>query len=344
MDEAAASGGLQSGEGARLKWHELTIRSRAEAVEMVTNFLHELDADGVSIEESWADRQSAVTPLGEWYDGPLNAIPAGWVEIKGWFPEGTGMAAVRETLHARIGELRTYGIDPGDFTLTETMVDEEDWAESWKTYFKPIRVSERLAIRPTWEPYEPDPGVQVIDLDPGMAFGTGTHATTALCLRALDRVVRGGEEMIDVGTGSGILAIGAVKLGARRVLALDLDPVAVSSARANAELNGLQEAIAVRVSDLLGVLRENAEDSGKPLHVTLPVDLVAANILAEIILKFIGDVYAALKPGGLYIASGIYVNKEQAVREGLETAGFEIVSRDAQDDWIAFTARKPGDR
>jgi ribosomal protein L11 methyltransferase len=252
------------------------------------------------------------------------------------------MAAVKKTLQTRIGELPACGIDPGDYSLEEALIDEEDWAESWKQYFKPIRVSGRLTIRPTWEPYEPGPGELVIDLDPGMAFGTGTHATTALCLRALDRIVHGGEDVIDVGTGSGILAIGAVKLGARNVLALDLDPVAVTSAKANAELNGLAGKIDVRESDLLGVLRESETSAGKPFNVSLPVDLVVANILAEIILRFIGDVYAALKPGGLYVASGIFTNKEQDVRRGLEAAGFEIVSRDEQDDWIAFTARKPG--
>jgi ribosomal protein L11 methyltransferase len=308
---------------------------------MVTNFLHELEADGVSVEESWEDRKPESARLGEWYDRPLNAIPAGWVEIKGWFPEGTDMSMVKSTLHSRIGELPAYGIDPGDISLEEALIDEEDWAESWKQYFKPIRVSERLTIRPTWEPYEPGPGELVIDLDPGMAFGTGTHATTALCLRALDRVVRGGEDVIDVGTGSGILAIGAVKLGARGVLALDLDPVAVSSAKANAELNGLKDRIDVRESDLLGVLKGGEASAGQPFIVKPPVDLVIANILAEIILRFIDDVREALKPGGLYIVSGIYVNKEDAVRQGLEAAGFEIISRDEQEDWIAFTARKP---
>jgi ribosomal protein L11 methyltransferase len=326
-----------------LKWHELTIRTRSEAVEMVTNFLHELEADGVSVEESWEDRKPE-TRLGEWYDRPLNAIPAGWVEIKGWFPEGTDMSGVKNTLQTRIGELETYGIDPGDFSLEEALIDEEDWAESWKQYFKPIRVSERLTIRPTWEPYEPGPGELVIDLDPGMAFGTGTHATTALCLRALDACVKGGEDVIDVGTGSGILAIGAVKLGARSVLALDLDPVAVASAKANAELNGLADRIDVRESDLLGVLKGAEASGGHPVNVALPVDLVVANILAEIILRFIDDVHAALKPGGLYIASGIYINKEEAVRQGLEAANFEIVRRDEQEDWIAFTARKPEGR
>lgn len=344
MDEAAVCGRRKQGEGVRLKWHELTIRTRTEAVEMVTNFLHELEADGVSVEESWADRKPEVTPLGEWYDRPLNAIPAGWVEIKGWFVEDADMEAVKRTLHARIGELRDYGIDPGEYALEEALVDEEDWADAWKKYFKPLRVSERLTIRPTWEPYEPGPGELVIDLDPGMAFGTGTHATTALCLRALDRIIQGGEDVIDVGTGSGILAIGAVKLGARNVLALDLDPVAVSSAKANAELNGLSDRIDVRESDLLGVLRGCETSNGKPFNVQLPVDLVVANILAEIILRFIDDVYAALKPGGLYIASGIYINKEQDVRRGLEEAGFEIVRRDEQDDWIALTARKPEGR
>ncbi|OUM95991.1 MAG: ribosomal protein L11 methyltransferase [Thermobacillus sp. ZCTH02-B1] len=327
-----------------MKWHELTIRSRAEAVEMVTNFLHELGADGVSVEESWADRKPSGSKLDEWFDRPPNDIPAGWVEIKGWFPEGTDTASLREALRDRIGELRTWGIDPGNFSLEEAVVDEEDWAEAWKRYFKPLRVTDRLTIRPIWEPYEPGPGEIVIDLDPGMAFGTGTHATTALSLKALDRAIRGGEEVIDVGTGSGILAIGAAKLGARSVLALDLDPVAVASARANAALNGLEDRIDVRESDLLGALKAGGTNDHRPLNVSPPVDVIVANILAEIILRFMDDVYAALKPGGLYIASGIYVNKEQDVRRGLEAAGFEILDRDEREDWIAFTARKPEGR
>ena len=324
-----------------LKWHEWTISTTEEAIEMITNVLHELDADGVSVEESGSLNRPRDTSLGQWYETPLNDIPEGHAVIKGYFLEGSDTERIRAILTARIDELRGFDIDPGEYRIEEAIVDEEDWANAWKQYFKPIRVSGRLTIKPTWEEYAPSAEERIIELDPGMAFGTGTHPTTALCLRTLESVVRGGEEVIDVGTGSGILAIGAVRLGASRVLALDLDPVAVSSAAENTRLNGLEEQIQVHLSDLLGVIRSGAAGE-QALNVTVPVDVVVANILAEIILLFTGDVYEALKPGGIYIASGIYENKERDVADGLAAAGFVIESRSREDKWIAFTARKPG--
>ncbi|SFS86487.1 ribosomal protein L11 methyltransferase [Paenibacillus sp. BC26] len=326
----------------KVKWHELTISTTEEAIEMISNFLHEMDADGVSIEESGTLNKQRDTSLGQWYEHPLNDIPEGQAVIKGYFSElDSDIDALMAVLPERIDQLREFDIDPGDYKITKALVDEEDWANAWKQYFKPIRVSERLTIKPTWEEYTPAPDERIIELDPGMAFGTGTHPTTALCLRTLETVIKGDEEVIDVGTGSGILAIGAILLGARRVLALDLDPIAVTSATENTRLNKLENDIQVHLSDLLGVLNTDGNTTDKPLNVTVPVDVVVANILAEIILLFIDDVYAALKPGGTYIASGIFKNKEDAVAEGLEQAGFTIIDRQRDQDWLAFIAKKP---
>lgn len=327
-----------------MKWHELTIATTEEATEMISNFLHELGAGGVSIEESGTLNKPRDTSLGQWYELPLNDIPEGQAVIKGYFAEGTNPDGLLAELKPRVEELRSFDIHPGEVTYSWAEVDDDDWATAWKQYFKPIRVSDTLTIKPTWEDYSPSEGERIIELDPGMAFGTGTHPTTALCLQTLESVVRGGEEMIDVGTGSGILAIGACKLGAKSVLALDLDPVAVSSATENVRLNELSEQIEVRLSDLLGVLREGGEEASEAtsgLRVTVPVDLVVANILAEIILLFIDDVYEALKPGGTYIASGIYKNKEHDVEAGLLASGFKIIEKRRDEDWIAFVARKP---
>lgn len=324
-----------------MKWHELTISTTEEATEMISNFLHEMGAGGVSIEESGTLNKPRDTSLGQWYDElPLNDIPEGQAIIKGYFPEGTDTDTLIEALKPRVEELKTFDIDTGEVTYSAVEVDDEDWATAWKQYFKPLRVSDTLTIKPTWEEYEASEGERIIELDPGMAFGTGTHPTTSLCLQTLESVVKGGEEMIDVGTGSGILAIGACRLGAKSVLALDLDPVAVSSATENVRLNDLSDQVEVKLSDLLGVLREEQNDANK-LRVTLPVDLVVANILAEIILLFVDDVYAALKKGGIYIASGIYKNKETDVEQGLIASGFQIVEKRRDEDWIAFVARKP---
>ncbi|MCP3807610.1 50S ribosomal protein L11 methyltransferase [Paenibacillus sp. Lou8.1] len=318
-------------------WNEITIHTTEEAIEMISNFLHEAGAGGVSIEESGSLNKPRDTSYGQWYDRPLNDIPEGQAIIKGYFAEEVDMDSIRSQIEPRVEELRTFDIDPGEVQYELKTVDEDDWANAWKQYFKPLRVSDRLTIKPTWEEYEPaSEEEKIIELDPGMAFGTGTHPTTSLCLRTLESVIKGGEEVIDVGTGSGILAIGAVKLGAKHVLALDLDPVAVSSARENTRLNGLEERITIKESDLLSVL--NASDP--TLGIQLPVKLVVANILAEIILLFIDDVYKALEPGGIYIASGIWKNKEEVVETALKVAGFEIAEISRDEDWLAFVARK----
>lgn len=323
-----------------MQWHEIMVLAAEPSQEMVSHYLYELGAAGVSVEESWTPDKPRDTSLGQWYDKPLNDIRAGYAEIKGYFAEeGTDIDTVARQLKAALAGLPEYGYDAGEYTVSLAMVKDEDWADAWKKYFKPLQVSERLTIKPTWEDYEAREDEVIIELDPGMAFGTGTHPTTALCLRTLEGAVHGGETLIDVGTGSGILAIGAVKLGASRVLALDLDPVAVSSATENIKLNGLQDVIEVRHSDLLGILNEGV--GADAASVKPPVDVVVANILAEIILLFIADVMEVLKPGGIYIASGIYKNKEEDVEAGLLAAGFEIIDRVRQDDWIAFVAGKP---
>jgi len=321
-----------------MKWYELTIATTEIATEMISNFLHEHGAGGVSIEESGNLNKPRDTSYGQWYDTPLNDIPEGEAIIKGYFPENTVMEQLLEELKPRIEGLRQFEIDPGNVQYSYIEVDDEDWATAWKDYFHPIAITDKITIKPTWEQYEPREDELIIELDPGMAFGTGTHPTTSLCLKTLEKVIQGGEEVIDVGTGSGVLAIGAIKLGASSVLALDLDPIAVSSATENVSLNGLSEQVDVHLSDLLGVLRQ--EDNSQ-LKVKPPVDLVVANILAEIIMLFIDDVYEALKPGGTYIASGIWKNKEDVVEQGLLAAGFEIQEKYRDEDWLAFVATKP---
>ncbi|OKP91173.1 ribosomal protein L11 methyltransferase [Paenibacillus helianthi] len=349
-------------------WHELTVHTTEEAQEMISNLLYEAGAGGVSIEESGTLNKVRDTRYGELYDEPLNDIPEGEAVIKGYYAETVSMDDIIQELAPRVAELREFGIDPGKALISWKTVDEDEWAHAWKQYFKPLRVSERLTIKPTWEEYTPQgPDEKIIELDPGMAFGTGTHPTTALCLRALEKHIQGGEEVIDVGTGSGILAVGAMLLGAKSVLALDLDPVAVESARENVALNRMQQEITVKESDLLSLLGgERALDSAagemwpsaRPGHVaepeaasaapsnevglgvTLPVKIVVANILAEIIVLFTDDVYRALQPGGIYITSGIYKDKEALVAGALAASGFEIREVSREEDWVAFTAGK----
>jgi ribosomal protein L11 methyltransferase len=326
-----------------MRWHEVTVHTTEEAIEMISNFIHELGAGGVSIEESGTLNKQRDTSLGQWYELPLNDIPEGRAVIKGYFAEGTDMDAVMEQLKASVAQLTEFDIDTGNPEFELKDVDDEDWATAWKQYFKPIRISDRLTIKPTWEEYTAGPDELIIELDPGMAFGTGTHATTSLCLRTLERVVKEGDDVIDVGTGSGVLAIAAAKLGAKHVLALDLDPVAVSSASENSRLNGLDDLITVKHSDLLQVLRESseaAEQQSEPLGVTIPVQVVVANILAEIILLFVQDVYDVLAAGGTYVVSGVIKSKQEDVEKGLSAVGFTVTEHYEDQDWVVIIARK----
>ena len=203
-------------------WQELTVHTTEEAIEMITNFVHELGAGGVSIEESGTLNKERDTSFGQLYETPFNDIPEGRAVIKGYFYHGTDMEPVLANLKASVEQLTEFDIDTGNPTFEVVEVDDEDWAHAWKTYFKPIRVSDRLTIKPTWEEYTASEGEIILELDPGMAFGTGTHATTSLCLKTLEKVLKPGDDVIDVGTGSGILSIAAAKLGAKHVLAVDL--------------------------------------------------------------------------------------------------------------------------
>ncbi len=335
--------------GKDLRWHELTVLATESSQEMVTHYLTELGAGGVSVEEAWSEDKPRDTSFGQLYDTPLNDIRPGYALFKAYFSEETQMEPLAAELNNLLAGLPEFGYDAGEFTIALGDVHEDDWADAWKQYFKPIAITERLTIKPTWEDYTPTRDELVIELDPGMAFGTGTHPTTALCLKAIDSAIKGGEQIIDVGTGSGVLAIGAMKLGASKVLALDLDPVAITCAKENIMLNGYEDCVEVRLSDLLGVLHEGENnpapkepsDSDRKAGVTPPVDLVVANILAEIILLFLSDVMAVLKPGGIYITSGIYKNKEMIVEAGLLAAGFEIIDVLRQEEWVAFVAGKP---
>lgn len=322
-----------------MRWHELTVLATESSQEMVTHYLTELGAGGVSIEESWSADKPRDTTFGELYDTKLNDIRPGYAEFKAYFSEGTDMKQIVMELDLLLKGMPEFGFDAGEFSISLGDVHQDDWADAWKQYFKPIAITERLTIKPTWEEYSAREDELVIELDPGMAFGTGTHPTTTLCLIALERSISPGDQIIDVGTGSGVLAIGAMKLGSAKVLALDLDPVAVTCANENVTLNQYENDIEVRLSDLLGVLHDNEDNAGT--GVKPPVDIVVANILAEIILLFLSDVMEVLKPGGIYITSGIYSNKEMVVKAGLLAAGFEIIDVLRQEEWIAFVAGKP---
>lgn len=312
-----------------MKWSELSIHTKNEAVEAISNILHEAGASGVVIEDSAEYTKPREDQFGEIYALNEDDFPKAGVIVKAYLSESSFLKETVEDIKAAITNLTNFNIDIGDNVVSIVEVNEEDWATAWKQYYHPVKISERFTIVPTWEDYTPvSTDELIIELDPGMAFGTGTHPTTVMCLQGLEKVVKQGDTVVDIGTGSGVLSIGAAMLGAKSVHALDLDEVAVRSAKENVELN--------KVSDIVSVFHGNLLDTVKE-----PADVVVANILAEIILSFTNDAFTIVKPGGLYVTSGIIGAKRDDVKAALEASGFVIEEVLMMEDWVAIIARRP---
>ena len=311
-----------------MKWSEISIHTTHEAVEAISNILHEAGAGGVVIEDPFELTKERETTYGEIYQLNPDDYPEEGVIIKAYLPVNSFLGETVEEIKQAINNLMLYNIDIGRNKITISEVNEEEWATAWKKYYNPVKISERFTIVPTWETYEPVSSDElIIELDPGMAFGTGTHPTTVMCIQALEKTVKKGDTVVDVGTGSGILSIAAAMLGAERVHALDLDPVAVESAKLNVKLNKVHDVVTVSQNNLLDRIDEQA-------------DVIVANILAEIILRFVDDAYRLLRAGGTFITSGIIQTKKQEVKEGLMRAGFTIEETLTMEDWVAFVAKK----
>ncbi len=292
-----------------------------------------VDANSSYMEQRWAAMEIPVSGDAQEIVGALLTEAAGCYGYTATPQAVTGYLPVDERLENTLLRLRE-ALDatpelgrPGSAEITIRFVAEEDWATAWKQYFKPQQIGERIVVKPTWEEYAPRPRDIIIHIDPGMAFGTGLHATTRLCLRALEDSVTSGMTVADVGTGSGILAIGAILLGATSAIATDNDPVAVRIATENVQLNEVDDHIDVR------------ESSFPPAGT---FDIVVANILADVILNLKEELVNAIKPGGLLIASGIIENRAGNVRDGLKSVGLSIVETREEGEWVAILARKVG--
>lgn len=233
-----------------------------------------------------------------------------------------------DQIHARLAE---QGIHPA---IETRRLEETEWAEAWKEHFHVERIGRRIVIRPSWRAYEPLPGDVVIELDPGMAFGTGQHETTRGCLVLLEELIEPGVRVLDVGTGSGILAIAAVKLGADSVLAVDLEPQAITVTRENAERNG----VAGRVGVALGSLGEAWPFAEQPVALA---GLVVANIHARVLLEIADDLVTALRPGGAMILSGIIADREADVCAAFVERGLAVVRSLPDRDWRTVALRRP---
>ena len=310
-----------------MKWSEISIETTNEAVEPISNILHENGASGVVIEDVIDLTKEREDQFGEIYALNPNDFPEDGVIIKAYLLKNDSIETVIETIKQQIALLTTYEIDIGPNQVSTVDVQEEDWATAWKQYYHPVKISETFTIVPTWEQYEVSENEKIIELDPGMAFGTGTHPTTFMCIQALERTVKKDDVVIDVGTGSGVLSIAAALLDAKKVVGVDLDEVAVKSATDNVALNHVQSKVEIVHGDLL----QGSKD---------PVDVIVANILAEVILLFVDDAAKKVKKGGYFITSGIIVQKKDAVQETLANAGFMIEEVMQEEDWICIIAKR----
>ena len=307
-------------------WIEVRVITKSEALEPISGIFYSLDCKGVAIEDPEDILGREQGPL-TWDFADINVLEhKGKVAVvKAYFAEEDNIEDVLAYVNERLVELKEMGLDLGEAKVEHEKMHEEDGANTWKQYYKPSKAGEKIVVKPIWEEYEAKDNELVVDLDPGMAFGTGTHETTRMCIQALERYVKEESTVFDVGCGSGILAIAAAKLGAKLAVGVDLDPVAVESSIENVGYNNLDN-IEILHGNLVEVINGKA-------------DIVVANILAEIICILADDVKRVLKEGGTFITSGIIHDRVDMVCEKLEATGFEVVEKNRDGEWNCIVAK-----
>ncbi|MDR0846024.1 MAG: 50S ribosomal protein L11 methyltransferase [Lactobacillales bacterium] len=306
-----------------MNWTQLKINTASEAVEAVSYILINNGASGVEIEDSLDIDNFKSDAYGELLDKENYTIADG-ARVIGYFPETVNVPEIVPTIQFKVDELSSFGLDIGPGTVELSAVKDDEWATAWKKYYHPVRLTRYLTVVPSWENYTPEQADElVMKLDPGMAFGTGTHPTTRLTLQALEASIRGGETVVDVGTGSAVLAIASKLLGAGDVYAYDLDEVAVRQAAENVNLNNLD--INLAASNLLQSQKKEVK-----------ADLILANILADILILLFDDAEQVLKDDGKLIISGVIEEKVDFVLEHAAKAGFKVEQRLIEGDWNAI--------
>ncbi|BAL61847.1 50S ribosomal protein L11 methyltransferase [Melissococcus plutonius] len=311
-----------------MKWAEIKVETASEAVEAISNIMMEVGASGVAIEDVLDIENFQKDNYGELIDkAQVTSIEEGAL-VMAYFPETTFLPEILPFIKESIAKLPSFGLAIGKNQLTISEVLEEDWATAWKKYYHPVRITRFLTIVPSWENYHiQSENEQIIRLDPGMAFGTGTHPTTQLTLQAMEAHLRGGETLIDVGTGSGVLSIAGKYLGAKKIYAYDLDEVAVTAAKENIQLNHLEKDIEITTNNLL-------------TDISIQAEMIVANILADIIVLMLKDAWNLLKTNGTLIISGIIEDKKEMILAEIRETEFVIDQILQQNDWYAFVLKK----
>ena len=310
-----------------MNWNEITILTTPQAEELITAVLYDTGVGGVNIEDPWllddANRNTSAWDVMD--DDIVKKYSEDKCLIKAYYSPETNFEEVMLKIKEGIENAKKF-VDVGKAEVTVSVVNEEDWENNWKQYYKPVYIGKNIVIKPLWENIEKKDGQVVIELDPGMAFGTGTHETTRMCLEIMENTVKKGDKVLDIGTGSGILSIAAIKMGAEKCCAVDIDPMAVKIVGENSAANGVQD----KIDTVVGNLAD--EVSGK-------YDLVVANIIADAIIALSPDVRQFMKEGAYYITSGIIKFRLEDVKETLEKCGFEIVDIKTDGEWAAVICK-----
>lgn len=313
-----------------MNWLEYTVLTTTEASDMISNVLIEAGSKGVMIEDK-NDVALNQRPEGQWdiIDEEIARRIGDDVKVTGYYPIDERIADTVSHIESELRRIRAmdFDFDLGKLESGTHSIDEEDWAESWKKSYKPFRLGKHIVIKPGWEKYDPEPDDRIIEIDPGMAFGTGTHETTGMCVELIEEYVKPGMSVIDIGTGTGILAIAAAHMGAGEVLATDLDPMAVKVATENVAINGFEGKIRTRCGDLLEAVNETG-------------DVVIANIIADVIKMLAAPVRAHIAPGGRFICSGIARERKDEVLDALNAAGYKNLDIRDKGEWTAIEAER----
>ena len=317
-----------------MDWEQITIMTTTAGAEAVSELLIRCGCNGTMI----ADKQDLINhdAKADWdyVDDAVYESYGEEVRVTGYLAKDESVADSVSAVRGELARLKALseaveGFDVGSLEMVVNNVKESDWANEWKKYYKPSRVSKRIVIVPTWEEYAPAAGDVVLTMDPGMAFGTGTHETTKMCLMMLDDGVKEGDLCIDIGCGTAILGIAAAKLGARQVLAIDRDPVAVESAQTNIALNGVADKVTAVHGDLMQGQAPQA-----------PAQVIVVNIIADVIIGLVPDLGRFLAPDGVIITSGIIKEREQDVVDAMEKAGYRVTKREHMGEWCAIACKR----
>lgn len=318
-----------------MKWNKYTLKTRSEVEDIVISTLADVGVEGVEIEDkvplTESDKKQMFVDILP--DGPADD---GIAYLNFYVEEDQDPQPLLDRVKEALEELRMF-MDIGECTITESQTEDKDWINNWKQYFHQFYVDDILII-PSWEEVKPeDKDKMIIHIDPGTAFGTGMHETTQLCMRQLKKYVNKDTQILDVGTGSGILSIAALKLGAAHAVGTDLDPCAISAVKENLEAND------VPVTDMDMILGNIIDDKAIQDEVGYEkYDIVVANILADVLIPLTPVILHQMKKGGLYITSGIIDDKEESVVAAVKAAGLEVLEVTHQGEWVSVTARKIG--